>query len=128
MSPATPLHRLPHPTGAYQGTLGGGTYDAFVGKLDPSAAGPASLVYSTYLGGSADEQAWGIAVDSSGNAYVTGNTGSGNFPTTTGAFQTTYAGGFTDIFVTELDPNGSSLTYSTYLGGDWAKTGPRASR
>jgi large repetitive protein len=56
---------------------------------------------------------------------VTGNTGSGNFPTTTGAFQTTYAGGFTDIFVTELDPNGSSLTYSTYLGGglgeDWAQ-------
>jgi hypothetical protein len=74
------------------------------------------LFYSTYLGGSGNDQGFGIAVDSSGNAYVTGSTGSTNFPTTAGAFQTTYGGGSEDAFITKLNPTGSGLVYSTYLG------------
>ena len=96
---------------AFQTNLAG-PFDAFVTKLN--LAGSAPLLYSTYLGGSSDDQGFGVAVDSAGNAYVTGYTTSTDFPTT-GAFQTTYAGG-ADVFVTKLNPAGS-LGYSTYLGG-----------
>jgi len=93
-----------------------GNGDAFVSKLN--AAGSA-LVYSTYLGGSADSDSGiAIAVDASGNAYVTGQTVSINFPTTPGAIQTTYGGGFLDGFITKLNSTGSALLYSTYLGGN----------
>ena len=61
--------------------------------------------------------ATGIAVDAAGNAYVTGYTDSTDFPTTAGAFQTTYGGGDYDAFVTKLNPTGTALVYSTYLGG-----------
>ncbi len=74
------------------------------------------LIYSTYLGGSSNDYANGIAVDSAGNAYVTGLTGSTDFPVTPGAFQTTFGGGI-DAFVTKLNPSGTVLVYSTYLGG-----------
>jgi len=74
------------------------------------------LSYSTYLGGTGNDIGQGIAVDTAGNAYVTGYTSSTNFPTTTGAFQTTY-GGNADAFVTKLNPRGTALVYSTYLGG-----------
>jgi len=111
---------FPTTSGAYQTNFGGGTglgggqgFDAFVTKLDPTGS---ALVYSTYLGGSDDDQGLGIAVDTNGNAYVTGSTFSANFPTTAGSFQPTY-GGVTDAFVTKLDPTGSALIYSTYLGG-----------
>ena len=87
--------------------------DAFVTKLN--AAGSA-LVYSTYLGGSGDDDGNGIAVDSSGNAYVTGYTDSTNFPTAN-AFQAAFGGGSGDAFVTKLNAAGSALVYSTYLGG-----------
>ena len=87
--------------------------DAIVTKL--SAAGSA-LVYSTYLGGSGEDVANGLALDGSGNAYVTGTTNSADFPTTSGVLQTVLAGS-RDAFVTKLDPTGSSLRYSTYLGG-----------
>jgi hypothetical protein len=104
---------FPTTTGAFQTTLGG-SIDAFVTKLDPTGA---ALVYSTYLGGSSGAtEGSGIAVDTSGNAYVMGVTGSTNFPTTTGAFQTT-SGGSIDAFVTKLNPTGAALVYSTYLGG-----------
>jgi len=99
--------------GAYQTTFGGG-YDAFVAKLN--AAGSA-LVYATYLGGSNSDFGEGVAVDSSGSAYVTGNTGSANFPTTAGAYQTIYGGGVADLFVAKLNATGSALVYATYLGG-----------
>src|SRR2546425_1545635 len=74
------------------------------------------LSYSSYLGGSGGDEGWGIAVDTLGNAYVTGSTSSTNFPTNLGAFQTALAGG-SDAFVTKLDATGSALLYSTYLGG-----------
>ena len=73
------------------------------------------LVYSTYLGGSGTDFGTGIAVDSSGNAYVTGFTTSTNFPTMN-PLQATYGGGY-DAFVAEINPTGSALVYSTYLGG-----------
>src|SRR3989475_8604880 len=94
------------------GAVGGGGVDAFVTKLNPTGT---ALVYSTYLGGSGGDEGRGIAVDVAGNAYVTGSTGSTDFPTTAGAVQTTI-GGFVDAFVAKLDATGS-LLYSTYLGG-----------
>jgi len=99
---------------AFQSSLAGGS-DAFVTKLNP---GGSSLAYSTYLGGSGNEGNQGqisVAVDANGDAYVTGNTTSTNFPTKN-PFQATLAGG-TDVFVSELNPSGSGLVYSTYLGG-----------
>lgn len=105
-------------SGASQTTLNG-VQDVFVTKLNPTGS---ALVYSTYLGGSGNEQGRGIAVDASGNAYVTGITKSSNFPTTPGAFKTTLGSAFDNGFVTKLDPTGSMLVYSTYLGGssvDW---------
>ncbi len=95
----------------------GGYFDAFVSVLNPSGS---AFVYSTYLGGSGYEQGYGIAVDSSGNAYVTGQTSSGDFPTMN-PLQLSNAGSF-DAFVSELNPSGSAFVYSTYLGGkgaDW---------
>jgi uncharacterized protein (TIGR03437 family) len=86
--------------------------DAFVVKLN--AAG--QIVYATYLGGANADAGLGIAVDSTGSAYVVGSTSSQNFPVTPGAVQTHIAGN-TDVFVTKLSPDGSSLVYSTYLGG-----------
>ncbi len=97
----------------FQGVYPGGYYTAFVTKLSPTGS---ALVYSTYLGGSYADVAYGIAVDSTGNAYVTGSTGSANFPTKN-PFQGVSAGNF-DAFVTKLSPTGSALVYSTYLGGN----------
>jgi hypothetical protein len=92
----------------------GGLNDAFVTKLN--AAGTA-LVYSTYLGGSGTDVGQGIAVDAGGNAYVTGTT-TGSFPGTAGSLiQSTHGGGGQDAFVTKLNPAGTTLVYSTYLGG-----------
>lgn len=104
--------------------------DAFVAELNPNASGDGSLVYSTYLGGRASDQGAGIAVDGQGNAYVTGATGSPDFPTSSNAYQSycadagpppcnNYQG--SDAFVSELSQptNGHvSLLYSTYLGGN----------
>jgi S-layer homology domain/Beta-propeller repeat len=88
-----------------------GQNDAFVARF--SADG--TPIYSTYLGGNYLEAATGIAVDSAGNIYVTGWTGSTNFPTAN-AFQPTYAGNW-DVFVTKLNPSGNALVFSTFLGG-----------
>lgn len=96
----------------FQAAHSPGSFDAFVTKL--SAAG--ALVYSTYLGGSNYNESSGIAVDASGNAYVTGKTGSTDFPTAN-PFQASHAGGILDTFVTKLNPAGNALVYSTYLGG-----------
>ena len=90
----------------------GTAWDAFVSKLSPAGS---SLVYSTFLGGTSDEEAHGIAVDGTGAAYITGWTASANFPTAF-AYQSANRGGY-DAFVTKLSPAGSSFGYSTYLGG-----------
>jgi hypothetical protein len=117
---------FPVTDGAFQSTAG--TPHVFVTKLDSSGSG---LIYSTYLGGSAAlsngtrHEGHGIAVDATGNAYITGATGAVDFPTTPGAFQLLFGGGSTyptqghgsDAFVTKLNPTGSALIYSTYLGG-----------
>jgi len=90
-----------------------GNTTAFVTKLNPTGSG---LVYSTYLGGSEYDLASGIAVDPSGNAYVAGQTASTDFPITPDAYQPENGGTY-NAFFTKLDPTGSSLLYSTYLGG-----------
>ena len=113
---------FPTSTNAYQKAYGGGPDDAFVARIDTTKSGAASLIYSTYLGGSGDDYAYGLAIDASGNAYVTGPTQSNNFPTTQGAYQTANGGGV-DAFVTKLNPTGSALVYSTYLGGSGGDLG-----
>ena len=96
-----------------QPTSGGGNEDAFVAKLNPEGS---ALVYSTYLGGSSNDVGDGIAVDAKSNAYVTGTTSSTDFPTEN-PLQPTSGGGNEDAFVAKLNPEGSALVYSTYLGG-----------
>jgi YD repeat-containing protein len=111
---------FPTTSGALQAAFGGGTgTDAFVAKLNASGS---ALTYSTYLGGSGSDNGNGIAVDGSGNAYVTGKAGwngngqPSNFPTTSGGFMTSHAAGTTG-FVSKLNAAGSQLLYSTLLGG-----------
>jgi hypothetical protein len=104
---------FPTTPGAFQENFGGGDDDSFVTKLDPAGA---TLIYSTYLGGTASERSAAIAVDAAANAYVVGHTDSTDFPTTPAAFQRTLSGGV-DVFVTKINPTGSALVYSTYLGG-----------
>ncbi|MGA2502352.1 MAG: SBBP repeat-containing protein, partial [Tepidisphaeraceae bacterium] len=104
------------------------TPTTFVSKFSPDGS---SLVYSTYLGGNSEDDGYAIAVDSAGEAYVTGSTTSVNFPITTGAYQTlcgpeVYAGqtsascpsASTNAFVTKLNATGTKLVYSTFLGGN----------
>jgi hypothetical protein len=93
-------------------TSNGGGYDAFVAKLNPAGS---ALVYSTYIGGYAFDEGYGVAVDSSGNAYVAGWTASPNFPTMNPLQPYTCCGGY--AFVAKLNLTGSALVYSTYLGG-----------
>ena len=97
---------------ALQSAYGGGFLDAFVAHFDSTG----SLIYSTYLGGSGRDDGFAIAVDSSGNPYVMGSTGSLNFPLAN-ALQPTFGGGNSDAFVTKLNASGSAFEYSTYLGG-----------
>lgn len=108
-----------------------GPTDGFVTKFNPSGS---ALLYSTHLGGTADDEAMGITIDAAGSAYVTGHTESLNFPTTPGAFRTgcvavpvnipigkISSGG--DAFVSKLSPDGASLVYSTYLSGKGFEVG-----
>jgi hypothetical protein len=110
---STSFSTYPTTSGAFQSSYGGGPTDAFVTRLDLSGA----LWYSTYLGTPGLDQTSAIALDATGAATVCGRTDSSSFPTTPGAFQTTYGGGTMDAFVTRLDPTGGGLLFSTYLGG-----------
>lgn len=105
--PATP--------GAFDTTYGGGTYsgDGFVARLKADGS---ALEYATFLGGSGNDMGYGIALDGSGAAYITGNSFSSDFPITPGAYQPARAGGV-DAFVAKLNESGSGLIYSTFLGG-----------
>jgi hypothetical protein len=109
---------FPVTAGTIQATNQGGFSDCFVSKLN--AAG-ASLLYSTYLGGSAMDLCTGIAIDVSGDAYVTGTTYSSNFPTAL-PMQSSLLGS-ANAFVAEVNPTGSGLLYSTYLGGSGTDNG-----
>src|SRR6185503_9097096 len=95
------------------------TGDCFVTKLNPAGN---ALVYSTYLGGAGTDACSAIAADAAGNAYVTGSTSSGNFPVTPNAMQREFTSGAVspsyEAFVTKLNPAGSALVYSTFVGGD----------
>jgi len=104
----------PPETASLFGPLGGG--DVFVAKFDPAQPGASSLLYLTFIGGRGQDTGRGIAVDDAGNAYVTGQTFSSDFPTTPGAFSRKI-GGKADAFVVKLNPSGTALTYSTFLGG-----------
>jgi len=106
------------PTANPEQNFNAGGNDAFVAKLNPSGNG---LVYCTYLGGKADDRAYGIAVDASGSAYITGSTASTNFPVVN-ALQSKLAGG-KNAFVAKLNPAGNSLVFSTYLGGSASDIG-----
>jgi hypothetical protein len=120
----TACRDFPTTAAAAQPSYGGGLGDAFAAKLNSTGS---ALVYSTFLGGGAEENGNGIAIDPQGSAYVTGYTASGSFPTTAGAFQTRRPGEG-DAFVTKLSLDGSRFDYSTFLGGssggfiafDWA--------
>jgi len=90
-----------------------GSWDAFITKMNSSGT---ALVYSTYLGGTGLEQAYGIAVDGAGAAYVTGYTWATDFPVVN-PLQPLPGGGLGDAFVTKVAPSGGALVYSTYLGG-----------
>ncbi len=111
---------FPVTSGAYQTTNNAAsTAEAtgFVTKLNANGTG---LVYSTYLGGSTLDEPTSLALDSAGNAYTTGYTFSTDYPTTPGAFQTlnnSSAAGAWNAFVSKLNPSGTALVYSTYLGG-----------
>ena len=105
---------FPTTPGAYD-TSQNGSSDVFVTELDPTGS---SLVFSTFLGGSIEDSGQGIALDPTGNVYVTGDTRDGaiDLPTTPGAYDTV-PNGIVDGFVTKLDPTGSTLDYSTRIGG-----------
>jgi hypothetical protein len=112
---------FPITAGAAQSTLAGTGGHAFISKITPSASGTASLVYSTFLGGSNNaasaDVGRGIAVDVSGNANVTGTAMSVDFPVTPGALQPTLKSAGGNAFVTRLNGTGTAFLYSTYLGG-----------
>ncbi|MBI4744941.1 MAG: SBBP repeat-containing protein, partial [Actinobacteria bacterium] len=109
----TQSSNFPTTVGAFDATHDYGC-NIFVTKLNPQGS---DLLYSTFLGGSDIDYGFGITLDASDNAYVTGYTSSSNFPTTAGAFDATHNGGYDDAFVAKLNPQGSGLLYSTFLGG-----------
>ena len=102
----------------YQAVYGGGDYDAFVTALSSTGS---ALYYSTYLGGSGDDCGKGISVGTDGAAYLAGITGSSDFPTVN-PYQVV-RNGFDDVFVSALSSTGSTLSYSTYLGGSGGDSG-----
>ncbi|MDY7076912.1 MAG: SBBP repeat-containing protein [Chloroflexota bacterium] len=129
---------FPITPGAYDDYLWQGDIDAFLFKLNPAGNGSADLLYSTFLGTDADwDYGHAVAVDAAGAVYVTGDTGSPDFPTTTGAFDTIcgtdgecnyqpFWGSPGDAFVSKFDPAGNGdadLLYSTFLGGDFIDEG-----
>ncbi|MBN1888326.1 MAG: SBBP repeat-containing protein, partial [Thermoflexales bacterium] len=116
---------FPVTVGAFQAAGGGSWFDAFVTTFNSTGS---AHRYSTYLGGSEDDdRAHAVAVDALGNAFVTGHTESTYFPTTPGAYNTTYNGSVldsNDAFIAKIEPDGSGLVFSTYLGGsgdDWGQ-------
>ena len=99
--------------GAYQSVFGGGSgYDAFLAKFNSSG----NLLWGTYYGGSGDDQGGGISIDGSGNVYMIGYTSSSTGIATTGSYQSSYAGGGSDVFLAKFNSSGN-LIWGTYFGG-----------
>jgi hypothetical protein len=131
-SPGAALADFPVTANAFQSTLNTVNGNAFLTRIDTTKSGAASLIYSTYLGGAGanaagglgfGDQAFGVAADTSSNAYIAGATSSTNFPTTANAFRTTTPTNNAKdaAFVARIDTTKSgaaSLIYSTYLGGE----------
>ena len=118
----TDFDQLPEPAMPFQATLG--SQNVFVAKLNPAGT---ALVYSTYLGGDGSSYGNGIAVDSAGDAYVTGYTDSTNSRPPPAPSRRARGSDGTDAFVAKLNPAGSALVYSTYLGGSWRRIRATAS-
>ena len=118
MTGQTSSSDFPTTPGAFDRSFNDGYHDAFVVKLNQTGN---ALAYATFLGGTDLDEGYGIAVDEVGHAYVIGCTRSSNFPTTLGAFDTSFNGGSVyfgeDAFVVKLEPAGSALAYATFLGG-----------
>jgi hypothetical protein len=108
---------FPTTPGAFQPTFAGGDNDAFVTKLNAKGS---RLLFSTFLGGGGFDVGFISFFDKRGNVHVEGDTGSADFPTTPGSFQPTFGGGESDGFVTKLNRKGSTLVYSTFVGGSGA--------
>ena len=104
--------------GAFQSTIEG-PLDAFVFKLNAFGS---AIIYSTYIGGSNGDYATDIAIDLSGNAYITGHTNSTNYDITPNCYQSTFEG-IEDVFITKLNSTGTNLIYSTYIGGSGVDKG-----
>jgi len=102
----------------FQSTYAGGAFDVFLTKFSSDGS---NILFSTYLGGSDVEQARGLAVDSAGHAYLTGNTSSSDFPIENALQPVLH--GERDAFVAKFSPDGSRLVYSTYLGGSLLQNG-----
>jgi hypothetical protein len=111
---ATVSPDFPTTPGAYDETFNGGSYDAFVTKLNATGS---DAIWSTFIGGAGTDAPGRPVIDAEGNVFVPGVAGGSDFPTTPGAYDTTFNGGGGDGFFLELDPTGSKLLYSTLLGG-----------
>jgi hypothetical protein len=106
-------NNFPVVAGSFDVTLTSGNFDGFVGKIDPVAN---TLVYCSFLGAAGMDYVAAVAVDGAGFLYATGQAGSSGFPSTTGAYDTSY-NGQGDGFVTKFNQAGSALVYSTFVGG-----------
>ena len=103
---------FPTTTGSVQPNSGGGL-DGVIFKMDPDLS---TLLWSTYLGGTADDACYAVALDDSLNVYTTGGSASNNFPVTAGALSTVYNGGVTDGFITSIKKDGTIILNSTFIG------------
>lgn len=101
----------------FQRAHAGGTYDAWLTRIDTARSGTASLVFGTYLGGSAADYGKAVRVDANNTAFVVGATQSLSFPVTSDALQRTYRGGEYDAYFTRISATGASLLHSTFVGG-----------
>lgn len=119
ISGATHSLDFPVTPGVFDANLSGDA-DGFIAKLNSDGS---QLAYATFLGGNNYDEIKSIAIDSSGSTYITGITGSPDFPTTVGAFDTSYDVGNTHVFVAKLKADGSDMIYSTLIEGSCADIG-----
>jgi hypothetical protein len=110
----------PTTVGAYDSTYNGGYYDIYVSKLDSTLSG---LLASTFIGGGLLDYGMAVAIDSTGNVYISGYTQSTDYPATAGAYDVTYNGGENDIFISKFNSTLNSLLASTFIGGGSYESG-----